>query len=400
MLVGDAPRGVVIIGATGSIGRAALQVVALHPERLRVAALAALSSWEEACQVARASGAEALALADPIAARRARAALDGSGIAVLDGEDGVRAVAAWPTASITLVAPTGLAGLGPVLAALEAGRDVALANKETLVAAGRLVTSTARRHGARLLPVDSEHSGIFQCLRGRQAQAVRRLWLTASGGPFLRWSAERLATATPEEALRHPTWRMGARVTIDSATLFNKGLEVIEASWLFGVTPESVQVLVHPQSVVHSLVEYVDGSFLAQCAPPDMRLPIAHALSYPEVWPQDAWPRLDLSAIGRLDFEPPDVERFPCLGLVREAARVGRGAPAAANAADEVAVARFLREEIAFLDIPRVVEAALAAHTPVDEGDLDALWAADRQARHVAGQWRARVQSAAQGGGR
>ena len=382
------PRAVALVGATGSIGTQTLQVVAAHPQRLRIAALAAASGWEAVCATAVRTGAEAVALADPGAARQARARLAGTGVRVLEGSDGVDAVAAWPTADITLAAPTGIAGLRPVAAALRAGKDVALANKESLVAGGRLITLLAARYAGRLLPVDSEHSGLFQCLAGREGTGIGRMWLTASGGPFRTWSAERMRAATPEDALRHPTWRMGPRVTVDSATLFNKGLEVIEAGWLFGVPVDAVRVVVHPQSIVHALVEFVDGSFLAQCARPDMRLPIAYALSHPERWAQPDLPLLDPTRLGRLDFEPPDLERFPCLGLAYAAARAGGLAPAALNAADEVAVRRFLAGDIGFADIPRVLEDALDHQGGGDDGELAVVLEADERARMRAAQWR------------
>ena len=396
---GRGPRGVAIIGATGSIGRAALDVIARWPEHLTVVALAAGTSWEELCAIARTTRAQVIALADPAAAARAREALAGTTVQVLDGPEGVRHVATWPGADVTLAAPTGLAGLGPVVAALTAGRDVALANKESLVAGGRLVTRLARERGARLLPVDSEHAALFQCLHGRHAEAVRHLWLTASGGPFRDWPMHALERATPEQALRHPTWRMGPRVTVDSATLVNKGLEVIEAAWLFGVAPEAVRVLVHPQSIVHALVEYVDGAWLAQCAPADMRLPIAHALAHPDRLPVPQVPALDLAALGHLDFEPPDRQRFPCLDLAYAAAAAGRGAPAALNAADEVAVTRFLHGDISFGDIPRLLASVLERHVPVDDGGLEGILQADADARRLAEGWRQSVPAAASGRG-
>lgn len=385
---GGTPRGVAIVGATGSIGRSALDVIARHPDRLRAVALAAHGQWESLCAAAAATGAQAVALADPLAADRARAALAGTSIQVLDGEAGVAEVACWPTAEITLAATAGVAGLVPVVAALQAGKDVALANKESLVAGGRLVTRLASARGARLLPVDSEHSAIFQCLHGRHAAGVARLWLTASGGPFREWSAARIAGATPAEALQHPTWKMGSRVTVDSATLLNKGMEIIEASWLFGVEADAISVAVHPQSIVHSLVQFVDGTWLCQCAEADMRLPIAYALSYPERWAATGGTGIDLFTLGHLDFEAPDTERFPCLELAYAAARAGYLAPASLNAADEIAVQRFLAADIRFGDIPRVIEQVLGQHTPGDDADLGGILAADASARRCAAEWR------------
>lgn len=383
-------RGVAIIGATGSIGTQALDVIARHGEHLRVVALAAGNRWREAAAAAVATGAQALALAEPAAAAEARAQLAGSGIQVLSGADGVDAVAAWADADVTLVAATGLAGLRPVLTAVATGRDVALANKESLVAGGALVTAAARRSGARLLPVDGEHCGLFQCLHGRDAAGVSRLWLTASGGPFRTFGARRLRGVTPQQALCHPTWRMGPRITIDCATLINKGFEVIEASWLFGVATPAVRVVVHPQSVVHALVEFVDGSCIAQCSHPDMRLPIAFALGYPERWAQTAVPALDLAALGRLTFEPPDLRRFPCLALAYQAAELGGLAPARLNAADEVAVARFLRGEIGFADIPRLLTDVVNRLGATGGAGLEGILEADAQARAEARAWRPR----------
>ncbi len=390
-------RRVALVGATGSIGRSALDVLARHGERLRLVAAAADSRWRDLVAVAERFGVEALALRDREAARCARERLAGTGVAVLEGEAGVQRVAAWPTADVTLAAPTGVAGLLPVLAALRAGKDVALANKESLVAGGRLVMEAVGAGGGRLIPVDSEHSAIFQCLHGRAAAGVRRLWLTASGGPFRTWSADRLAAVRPEDALCHPTWRMGPRITVDCATLFNKGLEVVEASWLFGVGLEAVRVVVHPQSLIHSLVEFVDGSVQAQCGVPDMRLPILFALSYPERWSWPEAPLLDLVRMGRLDFEAPDPGRFPCLDLVRAAAQRGGTAPAVANAADEVAVARFLSGEIGFADIPRLLADILDTHVAASDADVEAVLGADRWARAEAAAWRPRRVLAAAG---
>jgi 1-deoxy-D-xylulose-5-phosphate reductoisomerase len=371
-----------------------VDVIARHPDRLRLATVAAGSRWREVVALAMAHGAEAVALRDPEAAARAAERLAGTGVAVLSGPEGVREAAAWPSVDVAVIAPSGIAGLVPVLAALGAGKDVALANKESLVAGGRLVTQAAAAHGARLLPVDSEHSAIFQCLAGRAAVGVRRLWLTASGGPFRTYPIRRLAQVTPAQALAHPTWRMGPRVTVDSATLLNKGFEVIEASWLFGLAPQAIQVVVHPQSVVHSFVEFVDGSVMAQCAVPDMRLPIQFALSYPERWDWPDGPTLDLRTVGRLDFETPDARRFPCLDLARAAAEVGGTAPAVLNAADEVAVARFLSGELAFTDIPRLLADVLARHERAEDDRLDAILEADSWARRQAQGWRRRVSAA------
>jgi 1-deoxy-D-xylulose-5-phosphate reductoisomerase len=388
-----------VIGATGSIGRSAADVAATQPDRLRLVALAARARWQDACALAQRFGVEALALEDEGAASAAAERLAGSGVAVLRGAAGVAEIARWPSADVTLAAATGIAGLPPVLAALRAGKDVALANKESLVAAGRLVSETARLCGARLLPVDGEHCGVFQCLHGRPPGSdLARLWLTASGGPFRAWDAERIARATPDEALRHPVWPMGRRITVDSASLMNKGFEVIEAAWLFGLPPGDIRVVVHPQGIVHALIQFVDGAFLAQCSHPDMRLPIAYALGFPDRWPQSRVPTLDPTALGRLDFEPPDERRFPCLRLAYDAAERGRLCPAALNGADEVAVERFLRGEIAFGDVPSVLEDALARHDEGDDGSLDAVLAADGAARARARAWARRVSLAPRAG--
>jgi len=279
-----------------------------------------------------------------------------------------------------VVAVEGVAGLAPTLAALAAGADVALATKEALVAGGTLVVDAAARGGRRLLPIDSEHAAIFQCLDGRPSEDVARLWLTASGGPFRRLPAEAMARVTPEEALRHPTWRMGPKVTVDSATLMNKGLEIIEAHWLFGVAPDRIEVAVHPQSIVHSCVEFVDGSVLAQLAPPDMRLPIQSVLTHPRRVPH-AVGRLDLRTLSALEFEAPDDARFPCLGLAREALERGGTATAALNAANEAAVHLFLAGRIGFPAIATAIRRALDAHVPRPVTSLEDVFAADREAR-------------------
>jgi 1-deoxy-D-xylulose-5-phosphate reductoisomerase len=301
----------------------------------------------------------------------------------LIGPDGLAALTPVTGADLALVAVVGIAGLGPTLTALGAGADVALATKEVLVAGGALVMDTAARLGRRLLPVDSEHSAIFQCLAGGASRDVARLWLTASGGPFRRLSEDALAAVSPEQALRHPTWRMGKKVTVDAATLMNKGLEIIEAHWLFGVDQEKIEVVIHPQSLIHSCVEFVDGSILAQIGPHDMRLPIQYALTYPERLPGVAAP-LDLRTMGALDFEPPDPVRFPCLAYARAALRQGGTAPAALNAANEVAVESFLGGRIGFTEIPRLVRTILDHHRPRPAVSLEAVLEADGEARALA----------------
>jgi 1-deoxy-D-xylulose-5-phosphate reductoisomerase len=308
--------------------------------------------------------------------------VDLSGVKVGVGRDGAVAVATHPGASMVVAAAVGAVGLVPTYRALEAGKDVALANKETLVMAGELMVAESRAHGGRLLPIDSEHCALHQCLDGRRPDEVRRLVLTASGGPFRTRARETFGSITPEEALCHPTWSMGRKITIDSATLMNKGLEVIEARWLFDMPGSKVDVLIHPQSVVHSLVELRDGSVIAQLGVTDMRLPIQYAFSYPERW-EAPGPRLDLTGPGPLEFFQPDVQRFPCLRLAYQALAGGPGAPVVLNAANEVAVDAFLARAIRFLDIPRVIEAALAAaaRRSDDPRSLDEVLALDEWAR-------------------
>ena len=355
---------IAILGSTGSIGQSALAVVDAHPGRLEVVALAA---GENAARfvdqieryrpstIAMANG-QALADVDAELRRRGAAKPRACGC----GTHGLIAVATHPDADIVLFASSGTAGLDAVLAAIEAGKTIALANKEVLVMAGVVVMEAARRRGVPVLPVDSEHNAIHQCLHGRSSAEVRRLILTASGGPFRDPNGQALATVTPEDALRHPTWRMGPKITIDSATLMNKGLEVIEARWLFGMTAREIDVVIHPQSVVHSMVELRDGSVIAQLSVTDMRLPIQYAFAYPDRW-EGPLPSLDVSRLGILEFCPPDLERFPCLRLAYDALKQGGAWPIVLNAANEIAVEQFLLGSLPFLGIPRVIEAALNA---------------------------------------
>jgi 1-deoxy-D-xylulose-5-phosphate reductoisomerase len=375
----------VVLGSTGSIGEQTLAVAGAFPERFRVRALAAGRSVEKlAAQVERFRP-ELVAVADAAGAASLRVRLGAGAPAILHGEQGLEAVAVHP-GEVVVAGLVGAVGLRPTLAALRAGRRVALANKEVLVMAGALAMRERARSGAELLPVDSEHSAIFQALAGQRRQDVARVVLTASGGPFRTWSAERIARATPEEALRHPNWQMGPKITIDSATLMNKGLEVIEARWLFDLAPEQVGVVVHPESIVHSLVEFVDGSLLAQLGLPDMRGPIALALAWPERLPLSL-PRLDLAALGQLRFETPDPVRFPCLGLAFEALRAGEAAPAALNAANEVAVAAFLAREAPLPAVAATVASVLEAFLARPAAalrDLDDVLAVDAWARRAA----------------
>jgi 1-deoxy-D-xylulose-5-phosphate reductoisomerase len=374
------PKRLAILGSTGSIGRSALAVVEANRERLEVVGLA--------------GGTNAALLGEQLARYRPAVAAIGSeeGLAALrqasswlppslvSGTEGLTAVATHPDADIVLCATSGTAGLEAVLAAIEAGKTIALANKEVLVMAGAIVTDAARRRGVAILPVDSEHNAIHQCLHGRGAAEVRRLILTASGGPFRGHSPDALREVGPEDALRHPTWRMGRKITIDSATLMNKGLEVIEAHWLFGVSPEAIDVVVHPQSVVHSMVELHDGSIIAQLGVTDMRLPIQYALSYPDRWGALLAP-LDLARLGRLDFHLPDHDSFPCLRLAYRALEGDGGLPVVLNAANEIAVACFLDGRLAFTAIPDVIERTMAAHAPRPVATLAAVRAIDAWAR-------------------
>ena len=377
-------KNVVLLGSTGSIGTSTLKVVEDLPQRLRLIGLAAGGNVDLLVEQTARHQPSTISIQDParVAALQERV---GPGVRVLSGNDGLVALATMPEADIVLIAIVGTAGLLPALAAIRAGKDIAVASKEILVMAGELVMREAKAHGVRVLAVDSEHSAIFQCLEDKPAESVRNLWLTASGGPFrdkARWPQEALAQVTLEQALKHPSWVMGRKITIDSATLFNKGLEMIEARWLFGIEMNRVQVVVHPQSVVHSMVEYVDGSIIAQLSTPDMCLPIQIALCHPERVTSDRV-KTNFPAIGTLTFEEPDTERFPALLLARQAGELGGTLPAVFNAANEVAVERFCQREIGFLDITRHVRAVMEAHPRIDQPSLDQILAADRWARTV-----------------
>jgi 1-deoxy-D-xylulose-5-phosphate reductoisomerase len=372
-------RSLAILGSTGSIGTQTLDVVRAHPMELRVVALSARRSVSLLVEQALEFRPEVVAVEDARGAEEARAALPGS-IRVLSGPSGPTELAAWPSADTVVIAISGAAALGPTLAAIREEKRVAFAAKEPLVAAGELIVGEARRRGVELLPIDSEISALFQVMHGERVENVERLILTASGGPFRALPAEELAQVTLARALRHPNWSMGAKITIDSATMMNKGLEVIEAQRLFGVELDRVTILVHPQSIIHSMVEFVDGSTKAQLACPDMRLPIQYAVLYPERL-ANPFDRLDFATAGRLDFEAPDPVRFPCIRLAFDAARVGGTMTAVLNAANEAAVAAFLGEQIGFADIARLVEGAMERHEPVAEPDLAAILAADQAAR-------------------
>jgi 1-deoxy-D-xylulose-5-phosphate reductoisomerase len=376
---------VALLGSTGSIGVSTLGVVAAHPERFRVVALAAGRNTRLLLEQVRRFRPRLVSLARPEDGEALLASLVSDAQEppeVLSGEAGALAVAACAEAEVVVSAMVGAAGLRPTLCAIRRGCRVALANKESLVVAGRLCREEARRSGASLLPVDSEHSAIFQALLGHRAEEVTRLILTGSGGPCHH--LRDLSEVTVEQALRHPIWSMGPKVTIDSATLMNKGLEVIEAHWLFGIPAGRIEVLIHPESIVHSLVEYVDGSMLAQMAPPDMRLPIAYALSFPERLSLPDLPRLDLASLGQLTFETPSTKRFPCLELAYRALSLGGTAPAVLSAANEVAVGAFLRGGLRLSQIPSVIERTLQAHQVSAGEELEELLEADAWAREEA----------------
>jgi 1-deoxy-D-xylulose-5-phosphate reductoisomerase len=386
----SAPRGVAILGSTGSIGRSTLAVIGMHPERFRVAVLGAHSSWQAVVEQAQRFEPDVVVLVDPAAAAQARAALEhcGSKTRVETGAEALAAAAAGGQVQMVMAAIVGAAGLPSTLAAVRAAKRVLLANKEALVMAGRLLMEEVHRAGTELIPIDSEHNAIFQCmpagyLPGKAAQGVTRVILTASGGPFRVTEFARLASVTPDEACAHPKWKMGRKISVDSATLMNKGLEVIEATLLFDLPESQVDVVVHPQSLVHSLVEYADGSLLAQLGAPDMRTPIAQALAWPERIASGVQ-SLNMSQIGRLEFEPPDHVRFPSLGLARAAARAGGTAPAVLNAANEVAVQAFLDRRLNFTAIATVIDKVLQRLDSSPVKALDDVLDADAAARRLA----------------
>lgn len=381
-------RGVAILGSTGSIGCNTLRVLqSLGPADFRVVALGAGRNIETlAAQIARHEP-DLVSLETEEDGQRLLAELSHRNAPpprLVFGEEGLVEVARHPQADCVVSATVGAVGFVPTLRALETGKRVALANKETLVMAGELMTRAAEQSGAELLPVDSEHNAIHQCLRGEQRHEVRRIILTASGGPFRTRERAAMSSVTVAEAMQHPTWSMGAKITIDSATLMNKGLEVIEAHWLFGFDAEAIGIVVHPQSVVHSMIEMIDGSVIAQMGLTDMRHAIQYALTYPERCPTEL-PPLDLARLASLDFEAPDVDRFPCISLAYRALRTGGTLPAAMNAANEEAVQAFIDQRILFSDIPRVIQTVMDKHQPRDIADLDTVRVADRDARALAG---------------
>jgi 1-deoxy-D-xylulose-5-phosphate reductoisomerase len=378
---------IAILGSTGSIGRSTLSVVESYPDRFQVATLAAGSNTELAFEQAVRWKPLVLSLAleeDAAIVRSKLCAAGLSEIEVLDGARGAIRVATHPEVDFVVSAIVGVSGLEATYEAVRAGKTVGLANKECLVVAGELITAEARKQGKPLLPIDSEHNAVHQCLRGGQKDEVERIWLTASGGPFLKTPKSEFASITVEQALNHPTWKMGKRITIDSATLMNKGFEVIEACRLFQIAPERVQVMVHPQSTIHSMVEFVDGSILAQFSVTDMRLPILYALTYPERIPSDL--RFSIGDLRHLDFCPPDMSKFPCLGLAYEAAAAGGPKTIALNAADEVAVSAFLEEQIGFEDIPRIIEEVMVATPAQNLESIQKVLTLDTEARLLARQ--------------
>ncbi|MEN8176089.1 MAG: 1-deoxy-D-xylulose-5-phosphate reductoisomerase [Pseudomonadota bacterium] len=385
--------GLTVLGSTGSIGRSTLDVVARHPDRYRVAALTANRDVDTLLGQVMRFRPDFAVMADPAAARRLKDRLGASGVAtrVLEGTAGLEEAAALPDADFVMAAVVGAAGLMPTLAAVRTGKRVLLANKEALVISGALFMRAARAHGATLLPIDSEHNAVFQCLptqggKASFADGVRRIVLTASGGPFRTRPLGELARVTPEEACDHPNWDMGRKISVDSATMMNKGLEVIEAHWLFDAPAEAIEVVIHPQSIVHSMVEYDDGSVLAQMGNPDMRTPIAHALAWPERI-ESGVASLDLVRAGNLEFEAPDLGRFPCLGLAYHALRSGGAMPAVLNAANEVAVAAFLDKKIAFPAIAAVIDEVMQGYRDRSEpGSVEDLLRVDREARRLASQ--------------
>jgi len=376
-------KNLAVLGSTGSIGVSTLEIVAAQPDRYRVVTMTAGRNLERFEEQIRRFRPALVAVVEADAARRLKTALGPEAPEILAGVEGLIACAVHPDVRMIVSAIVGAAGLIPTMAGIEAGKDVALANKETLVTAGPLVMEAVARKGVRLYPVDSEHSAIFQSLEGHRKEDVRRLILTASGGPFRGRSLAELKHVAPADALAHPNWQMGRKISIDSATMMNKGLEVIEARWLFDLPPEQIAVHIHPQSIVHSMVEYVDGAVIAQLGIPDMKTPIAYALSYPERLSLEL-PQLDLCALGTLTFEKPDTERFSCLSLAYQALERGGTAPAVLNAANEIAVDAFLKGEIGFLEIPGVLRATLDTHQSAPLRHIDEVLRADRWGRAAA----------------
>jgi 1-deoxy-D-xylulose-5-phosphate reductoisomerase len=372
---------IVLLGSSGSIGESTIKVLESFPDKLQLAGIAVQSNYERALEQAEKFDVTRICVTDGAAAEKCRDAAP-SGLEILSGESGLEDLAATEDVDIVLCAVVGMAGLKPVLSAVKAGHDVALATKETLVAGGAIVSAACAETGARLLPVDSEHSAIFQCI-GDSSSYVERVILTASGGPFAGREDVDFTKVKVDEALNHPRWNMGKKVTIDSATLMNKGLEVMEAKWLFDLELEKIDVVIHPQSIIHSVVEFVDGSMLSQMSVPDMRFAIQYALSWPERWKSDL-PKTELASVAPLDFVAPDEDRFPCLGLARSAAETGGTMPAVLNAANEIAVQLFLEDRIPFSGIWETVGKVMTAHKVIASPDLEAIMSADEWAREMA----------------
>jgi 1-deoxy-D-xylulose-5-phosphate reductoisomerase len=377
---------IAILGSTGSIGISALDIIEKNQERFEVVALAAGQNVNLIKKQIEKFRPKFVALKNKEKAfKLGKVLTKNNNIKILYGEEGLKEIASCAAADMVLSAISGAAGLMPTLAAIEAGKDIALANKETMVIAGEIVTKQARKRGVKILPVDSEHSAIFQCLEGQKRNNLLRIILTASGGPFLNFTKKKLTEVTPRQALRHPKWKMGKKITIDSASLMNKGLEVIEARWLFNLGYNNIDVLIHPQSVVHSMVEFIDGSILAQMGIPDMRIPIAYALTYPERITNDL-PPLNLLETGNLEFYKPDIKKFPCLSLAYNAGISGGTNPAVLNAANEIAVEAYINGKIKFTDLPKIIEKVLASHNSVKNPSLEEILHADRWARIQASQ--------------
>lgn len=364
---------IAILGSTGSIGRQALDVIRQHPDRFEASLITANNSWETLCSQAAEFNVKNAVICNPEHYGQIRDALAGKGISVHSGMDAVCGLVASPDIDIVLTSMVGFSGLESTVAAIKAGKTIALANKETLVAAGSIVMDLAKRYGARILPVDSEHSAIFQCLQGAHGSQAEKLHLTASGGPFRTWTKEQIASATKEQALNHPRWKMGSKITIDSATMMNKGLEVIEARWLFGMDPEKINVVVHPQSIIHSMVEFADGAVIAQLGHPDMREPIQYALGYPDRLPLSNR-KLDFATIGELTFSSPEPEKFPALGLAYRALAKGGNMPCIMNAANEAAVEAYLHDRISFYGISDVISECMDDACFVEDPDLDTIF--------------------------
>ena len=376
-------KNIVILGSTGSIGASTLDVISRFPDEFQVVGLTAGSNDRVIEDQIRTFKPEVVALSCPDAAKRLRSRMGSTSTEVLNGDQGLCTVASLPKGDLVISSIVGGAGLKPTLSAIQSGRQVALANKEPMVMAGRLMQEEAHKHGVKIFPIDSEHSAIFQSMEGHRKMDIRRIVLTASGGPCWDWPVDDLAHVTPEQALQHPNWKMGAKITIDSATLMNKGLEVIEARWLFDIPPDQIDVVIHRESIIHSLVEYCDGSVIAQLGHPDMRTPISYALKYPERIPLNP-PLLDLAQIGKLTFYPTDAGKFPCLQLAYDALAGSDGLPATLNAANEIAVQAFLKNQIAFLDIPRVIQETMNAYSARPLTSIEEVLEVDEWARRTA----------------